>query len=70
MGPLAGTVSGHRYQLCRDDNCDRFPCRVYKEGWRDGWEYGYQRGYAEGYGAGYSAGFGDGLASCPGPHGG
>ena len=66
MAPLPGTRQEHRYQLCRDDDCDRFPCRVYKEGWRDGWEYGYQRGF----GAGYASGFGDGLASCPGPHGG
>lgn len=66
MALLPGTREEHRYQLCRDDDCDRFPCRVYKEGHRDGWEYGRQRGHAEGY----AEGFGDGLASCPGPHGG
>jgi hypothetical protein len=60
----------HRYQLCRDDDCDRFPCRVYKDGYRGGYEDGRRRGYAEGYADGYGAGFGEGLASCPGPHGG
>jgi hypothetical protein len=66
MALLPGVRQEHRYQLCRDDDCDRFPCRVYKEGWRDGWPDGHQHGHAEGY----AAGFGDGLASCPGPHGG
>ena len=65
MAPLPGARQEHRYQLCRDDDCDRFPCRVYKEGWRDGWPYGYEAGNA----AGYAAGFNAGLASCPGPHG-
>jgi hypothetical protein len=77
MAAAAGTRQEHRYWACRDDYCDRFPCRVYKEGQRDGEQRGYHRGYAdgyakgydEGYGAGYSAGFAEGLASCPGPHG-
>jgi hypothetical protein len=60
----------HRYQLCRDEFCDRFPCRVYKEGWRDGFEDGRRRGYAEGYRQGFEEGFAEGLESCPRPHGG
>jgi hypothetical protein len=66
MGLKSSTEQEHRYQLCDDEYCDRFPCRVYKEGYRNG----YEDGYAAGYGAGYGAGFSDGLASCPGPHGG
>jgi hypothetical protein len=66
MAPLQGARQEHRYQLCRDEDCDKFPCRLYKEGRGDGWQYGYQRGHAEGY----AEGFGDGLESCPGPHGG
>jgi len=66
MAPLPGAREEHRYQLCRDEFCDRFPCRLYKEGRGDGEQYGYQRGRAEGY----AEGFGDGLESCPGPHGG
>lgn len=58
MALLAGAGTEHRYQLCRDEYCDRFPCRVYKEGQQDGDSRGYERGFA------------DGLASCPGPHGG
>lgn len=66
MGLLASTAEEHRYQLCKDEYCERFPCRVYKEGYRNG----YEDGYGAGYGAGYSAGFAEGMASCPGPHGG
>ena len=33
MGLLAGTSSEHRYQRCDDEYCDRFPCRVYREGY-------------------------------------
>jgi hypothetical protein len=61
----AGPASGeHRYQLCRDEFCERFPCRVFKEGYRDGWQYGYQRGHAEGY----AEGFRDGIDACPREH--
>lgn len=71
----AGTE--HRYQLCRDDDCDRFPCRVYKEGhrdgfgagWEQGWIAGYVKGYQDGYRKGYDAGYPDGMAACPLPHG-
>jgi flagellar biosynthesis/type III secretory pathway protein FliH len=66
MGVTAGTASEHRYQLCRDRHCDRFPCRVYKEGRRDGYDDGHREGYDEGY----AQGFPDGIAACPGPHGG
>jgi len=66
MGLQAGDGQEHRYQLCKDENCDRFPCRVYKEGYRNG----HQDGYAEGTASGYAAGFEDGIAACPGPHGG
>ena len=66
MGLRPSTEQEHRYQLCTDEYCERFPCRVYKEGYRNG----YDDGFAAGFGAGYAEGFGDGLASCPGPHGG
>jgi hypothetical protein len=62
--------TGHEYTACDDDDCSRFPCRVYKEGLANGTEIGRQLGYAEGYADGYGAGFSAGLASCPGPHGG
>jgi hypothetical protein len=64
MGSAAPASDGHRYQLCRDEFCERFPCRVFKEGYRDGWQYGYQRGHAEGY----AEGFRDGIDACPREH--
>jgi flagellar biosynthesis/type III secretory pathway protein FliH len=78
MGSPASTRQEHRYQTCRNRECERFLCRVYMEGYdngdwdgyRRGYDEGYADGYAAGYGAGYDAGFSDGLASCPGPHGG
>ncbi len=67
-------VTGHEYAACDDEDCQRFICRVYKEGYAggyvDGYQIGYAQGYAEGYGAGHAEGFAEGLASCPGPHGG
>lgn len=52
----------HRYQLCRDEYCERFPCRLYKEGHRNGYDEGRERGQVEGFAAGYSKGYGDGMS--------
>jgi len=74
----------HDYRECFYDSqpdhrrpaqvCDRFPCRVYREGYQHGHADGYLEGNAAGYGAGYAAGQADGYAqgyaACPGPHGG
>jgi hypothetical protein len=53
--------------------CDRFPCRVYREGhqhgFADGFPRGYAVGYAKGYQDGYAKGYPDGIAACPRPHG-
>jgi hypothetical protein len=46
--------SQHPYQACRDQGCERYACRIYKEAYADG----------------YEDGFADGIASCPRPHGG
>jgi hypothetical protein len=62
MGVQLGTSEEHRYQLCRDEYCDRFPCRVYREGYRNGAE--------DAAAEAYDRGFTDGIAACPGPHGG
>jgi flagellar biosynthesis/type III secretory pathway protein FliH len=56
MGVRAAEGTEHRYQLCRDEFCDKFPCRIYKEGRRDGYEDGHLHGWNEGYADGYSAG--------------
>ena len=62
MALLAGTAEEHRYQLCGDEWCERFPCRVYKEGYAAGHAAGFASGYAEGRADGYSEGYGDGQA--------
>jgi flagellar biosynthesis/type III secretory pathway protein FliH len=54
MGLLPGTREEHRYATCQDEYCDRFACRVYREG--------YEAGYSAGAAAGYSAGCADGYA--------
>jgi hypothetical protein len=50
-------------------DCPRFPCRVYREGYQHGYAAGYGVGYAAGRAEGYAQGYAEGLASCPGPHG-
>ena len=44
----------HRYQLCDDEYCELFPCRVYKEGYRNGYEDGYGDGTAQGFADGFA----------------
>jgi hypothetical protein len=60
----------HPYNACPDDDCPRFPCRVYKEGMTNGYAYagicapsGYPDGYAAGYGAGFAAGYSAGYSA-------
>lgn len=48
----------HDYRECTDHHCERFPCVVYKEGFRDG----YEQGFGDGYANGYAEGFADGAA--------
>jgi flagellar biosynthesis/type III secretory pathway protein FliH len=60
MALAAATSAEHRYQTCRDEDCDRFPCRIYREGYRNGREDGYAEGYDQG--------FPDGIAACPLSH--
>jgi hypothetical protein len=45
----------HDYERCRDEHCQRYPCRAY----RDGHEAGYFEGEAKGFAAGYAAASGD-----------
>jgi hypothetical protein len=63
MGVLTDARTQHRYQTCRDEDCERFACRVYREGYRDGYAAGQAAGYAEGQAAGYSEGYAAGAAS-------
>ena len=56
----------HPYQACRDQECDKYACRVWKEAWAEAWAEAFGAGYA----AGHEDGFAEGLRSCPGPHSG
>ncbi len=58
--PQARTGTAHEYTTCDDDDCSKYPCRVYKEGLANGEVLGRQIGYAEG--------FPDGISACPRPH--
>jgi hypothetical protein len=60
MALQAAGTDEHRYQLCRDEWCQRFACRVYREGYADGHGAGHVAGVAEGYAEGYAAGYADG----------
>lgn len=53
----------HDYQTCDDDDCPRFPCRVYKEGFANGRAVGYAEGYGAGYVGGYSEGYQEGFTA-------
>jgi hypothetical protein len=65
---LTGERTQHRYQACRDEDCQRFACRVWKEGYAEGYGDGQAAGYATGEAAGYAGGHADGYtagaASC------
>lgn len=62
MALLPGTREEHRYQTCADADCERFPCRVYREGFQAGHGAGYGAGQAEGRAEGYAEGYADGAA--------
>ena len=62
MGVLNGQQQ-HRYQTCQDEDCQRFACRVYREGYAAGHAAGYGSGYAAGQADGYSEGYGDGYSA-------
>jgi len=63
MGVLTSARQQHRYQTCQDEGCERFACRVYKEGYRAGYDAGEAEGYAEGHAAGYTEGYAEGYAA-------
>jgi hypothetical protein len=55
MGVL-GVRTEHRYQTCRDEDCQRFACRVYRESYQAGYGAGHAAGYDQGHADGYAAG--------------
>ena len=54
-----GSANGqHPYQACRDPDCERYACRVWKEAFEEGYDDGYRQGYD------------DGIRDCPRSHSG
>jgi hypothetical protein len=60
---LPALKAEHDYETCGDPYCERFPCRVYREGYEAGYRDGAASGYASGYSDGYGDGHADGAAS-------
>jgi predicted transposase YdaD len=60
---LTGERTQHDYRRCRDEDCQRFACRVYREGFADGEAAGHAAGRAEGEAIGYAEGHADGYAA-------
>ncbi len=60
---LTGERTQHRYETCRNESCERFACRVYRQGYQDGYEAGQAAGYAAGEAAGYAAGYSQGYSA-------
>jgi hypothetical protein len=55
LGVLTGERTQHRYQTCGDEDCQRYACRVYREGFREGYGAGHAAGTPRAE-AGYSPG--------------
>ena len=60
---LTGERIQHRYQTCGDEDCQRYACRVYREGYAEGYGVGHAAGYAAGEAAGYAEGHSDGYSA-------
>jgi len=52
----------HDYSACPDPQCERFPCKVFREGYEAGFGAGYGAGYDDGHGDGYAEGYSAGAA--------
>jgi flagellar biosynthesis/type III secretory pathway protein FliH len=72
MGVLTDARQQHDYRRCRDEDCQRYACRIWREGIREGYQRGAAAGYAQGHAAGYAeghtegraGGYAEGAASC------
>jgi hypothetical protein len=68
MGVLTDERTQHRYQTCRDEDCQRYACRIYREGYDNGYGAGHAagetKGHAAGHAEGWNAGYAAGATSC------
>lgn len=58
----------HEPHACADENCHRYPCRIWREAFEAGRLQGHEEGFAKGYTDGYGHGYPDGIRDCPLPH--
>ena len=38
----------HDYRSCRDRQCERFACQVWREAYDEGWQEGFTAGFSAG----------------------
>ena len=60
---LTGERQQHSYRACQDEDCQRYACRIYREGYADGNAAGCAAGEAAGYGQGHADGYSAGAAN-------
>jgi hypothetical protein len=63
--PAARTEREHLAEDCRDSDCPRYPCVIWRKAFAAGYRKGHDQGTAEGYAAGYPDGYAKGLAARP-----
>ena len=54
----------HPYQACRDEQCERYACRIWKEAWREA----YREGRDDGWRQCWPVAHAQGIRDCPLPH--
>jgi len=62
----ASTGNAHEPTECKDDDCPRYGCKMYKEGYENGYGDGHGAGYGAGRSDGYAEGYADGAATAEG----
>jgi len=62
MGIWARARDKHEPRTCTDESCERFGCRMWREGWQEGYDAGEAAGYGSGYADGFSTGYAQGIA--------
>ncbi len=60
------TGNAHEPAECKDDDCPRYGCKMYKGGYEHGYSDGHGAGYGAGRSDGYAEGYSDGAATAEG----
>lgn len=56
----------HPYQACRDPQCERYACRVWKEAWAEAYREGREDGWRDCWPVAHE----QGIKDCPRSHAG